>query len=108
MPDAVLDRLPAGADPGAALDPGGPLDGLGKGFAERALDAGRDHRPAGDGGAGSSRDGHGREGAPTEAGRIGLEVPRGRRATLDPRLSARYRRRFPASTTRSSRCTRAA
>jgi putative transposase len=95
IPDAVLDQLLAGADPKAALDPGGLLDELKKAFAERALNAEMDHHLAGDGGAGNSRDGYGRKGVLTETGRIELEVPRDRRATFDPQLIAKYQRRFP-------------
>src|ERR671932_2035093 len=95
IPDAILDQLLAGADPKAALDPGGLLDGLKKAFAERALNAEMDHHLAGDGGAGNSRNGYGRKGVLTETGRIELEVPRDRRATFDPQLIAKYQRRFP-------------
>src|SRR5918912_351932 len=95
IPDALLDQLLAGADPKAALDPGGLLDELKKAFAERALNAEMDHHLAGDGGAGNSRNGYGRKGVLTETGRIELEVPRARRATFDPLLIAKCRRRFP-------------
>jgi transposase-like protein len=45
----------------------------------------------------------------TDSGQIELEVPRDRQARFDPQLIAKYQRRFPrGSTTRSSRCTRAA
>src|ERR671926_990879 len=95
IPDAVLDQLLAGADPKAALDPGGLLDELKKAFAERALNAEMDHHLAGDGGTGNSRNGYGRKGVLTETGRIELEVPRDRRASFDPQLIAKYQRRFP-------------
>src|SRR5919202_1508348 len=95
IPDAVLDQLLAGADPKAALDPGGLLDGLKKAFAERALNAEMDHHLAGDGGTGNSRNGYGRKGVITDTGRIELEVPRDRRASFDPQLIAKYQRRFP-------------
>src|SRR5690242_7150587 len=58
IPDALLDQLLAGADPKAAFDPGGLLDGLKKAFAERALNAEMDHHLAGEGGAGNSRNGY--------------------------------------------------
>src|SRR5918912_365697 len=95
IPDAVLDQLLAGADPKAALDPGGLLDELKKAFAERALNAEMDHHLAGDGGAGTSRNGYGRKTVATDTGRIELEVPRDRRASFDPQLIAKYQRRFP-------------
>jgi putative transposase len=95
IPDAVLDQLLAGADPKAALDPGGLLDELKKTLAERALNAEMDHHLAGDGGTGNSRNGYGRKGVLTDTGRIELEVPRDRRASFDPQLIAKYQRRFP-------------
>jgi putative transposase len=95
IPDAVLDQLLAGADPKAAFDPGGLLDGLKKAFAERALSAEMDHHLAGDGGAGNSRNGYGRKSVITDTGQIELEVPRDRRASFDPQLIAKYQRRFP-------------
>jgi putative transposase len=95
IPDVLLDQLLAGADPKAALDPGGPLDGLKKALAERALNAGMDHHLAGEGGAGNSRNGYGGKAVLTDTGRIELEVPRDRRSSLDPQLIAKYQRRFP-------------
>ncbi len=95
IPDAVLDQLLAGADPKAAFDPGGLLDGLKKALAERALNAEMDHHLAGDGGADNSRNGYGRKTVLTETGKVELEVPRDRRATFDPQLIAKYQRRFP-------------
>src|SRR3954464_1231428 len=92
IPDAVLDQLLAGADPKAAFDPGGLLDGLKKAFAERALNAEMDHHLAG---AGNSRNGYGRKSVITDTGQIELEVPRDRRASFDPQLIAKYQRRFP-------------
>jgi putative transposase len=95
IPDAVLDQLLAGADPKAAFDPGGLLDGLKKAFAERALNAEMDHPLAGDGGADNSRNGYGKKTVLTETGKVELEVPRDRRASFDPQLIAKYQRRFP-------------
>jgi putative transposase len=95
IPDAVLDQLLAGADPKAAFDPGGLLDGLKKALAERALNAEMDHHLAGDGGTDNSRNGYGKKTVLTETGKVELEVPRDRRATFDPQLIAKYQRRFP-------------
>src|SRR5919202_4896537 len=95
IPDAVLDQLLAGADPKAALDPGGLLDELRKAFAERALNAEMDHHLAGDGGTGNSRNGYGRKNVLTDTGQIELEVPRDRQSSFDPQLIAKYQRRFP-------------
>ena len=95
IPDAVLDQLLAGADPKAALDPGGLLDELKKTLAERALNAEMDHHLAGDGGAGNSRDGYGRKTLLTDDGKLPISIPRDRLATFDPQLIAKYQRRFP-------------
>jgi putative transposase len=97
IPDVLLDQLLAGADPKAALDPGGLLDGLKKALAERALNAEMDHHLAGDGNgdAANSRNGYGKKTVLTDTGRIELEVPRDRRSTFDPLLIAKYQRRFP-------------
>jgi putative transposase len=46
IPDAILDRLLAGADPKTAFDPNGLLDELKKALAERALNAQMDHHLA--------------------------------------------------------------
>jgi putative transposase len=94
IPDALVDQLLAGADPKAAFDPGGLLDGLKKALAERALNAEMDHHLTGGDGA-NSRNGYGRKTVLTDTGRIELEVPRDRRATFDPLLIAKYQRRFP-------------
>jgi len=95
IPDAILDRLLAGADPKTAFDPNGLLDELKKALAERALNAGRDHPLAGENGTGNGRNGHGRKTVLTDTSRIGIEVPRDRQSSFDPRLIAKYQRRFP-------------
>jgi putative transposase len=94
IPDALVDQLLAGADPKAAFDPGGLLDGLKKALAERALNAEMDHHLTGGDGA-NSRNGYGKKTVLTDTGRIELEVPRDRRSTFDPLLIAKYQRRFP-------------
>jgi putative transposase len=95
IPDTILDQLLAGADPKTAFDPDGLLDGLKKALAERALNAEMDHHLTGDGGAGNSRNGYGRKSVLTETSKIELEVPRDRQSSFDPRLIAKYQRRFP-------------
>jgi len=94
IPDAVLDRLLAGADPKTAFDPNGLLDELKKALAERALNAEMDHHLANEE-AGNSRNGYGKKTVTTDTGRIELEIPRDRQATFDPQLIAKYQRRFP-------------
>src|SRR4051794_41664915 len=95
IPDALLEQLLAGADPKAALDPGGLLDGLKKALAERALNAEMDHHLAGDGGAGNSRNGYGGETGLTDTRRVDLEGPPGRPAALDPPPIAQDQRPLP-------------
>ena len=103
IPDAILDQLLAGADPKTVFDPHGLLDGRKKALAERVLNAEMDHHLTGDGGTGNSRNGYGWKSVIPDTGQIALEVPRDRQASFDPQLSTSAA--FPASTTRSSRCT---
>ena len=93
IPDVVLDQLLAGADPRAALEPNGLLDGLKKALAERVLNAEMDHHLAGE--PGNSRNGYGAKTVLTDTGRMDLAIPRDRQATFDPQLIAKYQRRFP-------------
>jgi putative transposase len=95
IPDAILDQLLSGTAASAAFDQGGLLDQLKKALAERALNAEMDHHLAGEGGAGNSPNGYGRKSVVTDTGRMALEVPRDRQASLDPLLIAKYQRRFP-------------
>src|SRR3569832_854898 len=94
IPDAVLDQLLAGADPRTALEPNGLLDDLKKALAERVLNAVMDHHLASEE-PGNRRNGYGKKTVITDTGRIELEVPRDRRASFDPQLIAKYKRRFP-------------
>lgn len=88
IPDAILDRLLAGADPKTAFEADGLLDELKRALAERELNAEMDHHLAGED-AGNTRNGYGRNAVTTETGRIKLAIPRDRRATFDPQLIAR-------------------
>src|SRR3712207_6490710 len=95
--DEVLDQLLGGSDPRAALADGGLLDGLKKALAERALNAELDHHLEGgepDGRA-NARNGYGGKSVLTGTGKLDLQVPRDRLSTFDPRLIAKYQRRFP-------------
>ena len=93
IPDVVLDQLLAGADPRAAFDPNGLLDGLKKALAERILNAEMDHHLAGE--PGNSRNGYGAKTVLTDTGRMDLSIPRDRQGSFDPQLIAKYQRRFP-------------
>ena len=108
IPDAILDQLLAGADPKTAFDPNGLLDELKKALADRALNAEMDHHLVGEAAVGNSRNAMaGRRSRPTAASSSWRCRETGSRAltrSLSPSTSAG----FPASMTRSSRCTRAA
>ena len=94
--DALLDQLLAGGDAKAAFEKDGLLDELKKALAERILNAEMDHHlGAGEDGGGNSRNGYGRKTVLTETGKMVLDIPRDRLSSFDPRLIAKYQRRFP-------------
>lgn len=95
IPADLLDQLLAGTDAATALDQGGLLDTLKKALAERALNAEMDYHLGGDEQAGNSRNGYGRKTVMADTGKIDIDVPRGRQASFDPQLIAKYQRRFP-------------
>lgn len=97
IPDAVLDQLLAGGDAKDAFGRDGLLDALKKALAERALNAEMDHHLAAgepDGSA-NSRNGFGAKTVLTDTGPLELQIPRDRLASFDPKLIAKYQRRFP-------------
>ncbi len=94
--DALLDQLLAGGDAKAAFEKDGLLDELKKALAERILNAEMDHHlGAGEDGGGNSRNGYGRKTVLTKRGKMVLDIPRDRLSSFDPRLIAKYQRRFP-------------
>lgn len=97
IPDEVLDRLLAGADPREALTDGGLFDSLKKALAERVLNAELDHHldtgePDGEA---NGRNGYSSKTVLTGTGKLDLKIPRDRLASFDPQLIAKYQRRFP-------------
>lgn len=97
IPDSVLDQLLAGGDAKDAFGRDGLLDALKKALAERALNAEMDHHLAAgepDGSA-NSRNGFGAKTVLTDTGKLELDIPRDRLARFDPKLIAKYQRRFP-------------
>jgi putative transposase len=97
IPDAVLDQLLAGGEAKDAFGRDGLLDALKKALAERALNAEMDHHLAAgepDGSA-NSRNGFGAKTVLTDSGKLELDIPRDRLARFDPKLIAKYQRRFP-------------
>jgi len=97
IPDAVLDQLLAGGEAKDAFGRDGLLDALKKALAERALNAEMDHHLGASepDGRANSRNGFGAKTVLTDSGSIDLEIPRDRLATFDPKLIAKYQRRFP-------------
>ena len=96
IPDHLLDQLLAGADAQSAFAKDGLLDELKKALAERALNAEMDHHLDQENSAGNSRNGYGRKTVLTDTGKIDLEIPRDRLATVI--TQALYERRFHALT----------
>ena len=95
IPDAMLDELLGGADPSTAFSPGGLLDHLKKALAERTLNAEMDHHLGQESEAGNAQNGYGRKTVTTESGKLDLAILRDRKASFDPKLIAKYQRRFP-------------
>lgn len=95
IPHELLDQLLAGSDASSAFDRGGLFDSLKKALTERALNAEMDHHLNDDAEAGNNRNGYGHKTVITDAGKIGIDVPRDRTGSFDPQLIAKYQRRFP-------------
>src|SRR5580698_5010438 len=106
----TLDGLLAGHDPQAVFATDGLFDALKKALAERVLNAEIDDRLDGEAAAGkrNSRNGYSKKRALTETSKHDLRIARDREGTFDPKLIARYQRRFPGFERRSCRCMRAA
>jgi putative transposase len=97
-------------DPKAVFSKDGLFNELKKALAERVLNAELDDHLDNEGAEGSRnrRNGYSKKTVLTETAKIDIRIPRDREGAFDPKLIQRYQRRFPASTTRSCRCTRAA
>lgn len=93
----VLDQLLAGRDPQELFAKDGLLDELKKALSERMLPAELDDHLENEGAAGSTnrRNGSSRKTMLTGTSKVTLDVPRDRAGTFDPKLIARYQRRFP-------------
>lgn len=93
----VLDQLLAGRDPGELFARDGLLDELKKALSERMLSAELDdHLDAESAeGAMNRRNGSSRKTMLTGTSKVTLDVPRDRAGTFDPKLIAKYQRRFP-------------
>jgi putative transposase len=93
----VLDQLLAGRDPQELFAKDGLLDELKKALSERMLSAELDDHLESEGaeGALNRRNGSSRKTMLTGTSRVTLDVPRDRAGTFDPKLIAKYQRRFP-------------
>lgn len=93
----ILDQLLAGRDPKDVFAKDGLLDDLKKALAERALNAELDDHLEGEAAAGkpNRRNGFSKKTVLTETSKLDLRIPRDREGSFDPKLIARYQRRFP-------------
>jgi putative transposase len=93
----VLDQLLAGRDPQELFAKDGLLDELKKALSERMLAAELDDHLDYEGaeGAINRRNGSSRKTMLTGTLKVTLDVPRDRAGTFDPKLIAKYQRRFP-------------
>ncbi|MES0003510.1 IS256 family transposase, partial [Mesorhizobium sp. M0051] len=93
----LLDRLLAGRDPQELFSKDGLLDDLKKALSERILNAELDDHLEEEQGEGSAnrRNGHSKKTVLTGTSKLELSIPRDRAGSFDPKLIAKYQRRFP-------------
>ena len=93
----LLDQLLAGRHPKDVFNKDGLVDELKKALSERILNAEIDEHLDGDGGEakGNHRNGYSKKSVLTGTSKMTLSVPRDRAGTFDPKLIAKYQRRFP-------------
>ena len=93
----TLDQLLSGRDPKEVFSKDGLFDELKKALAERVLNAELDDHLEGEtsAGKGNHRNGYSKKRVLTKTSRIDIKVSRDREGTFDPKLIARYQRRFP-------------
>ncbi len=101
LPDELIDELLAGARTEEQLvGPGGVLAGLTKRLLERAMEVeltdhlGYEHGQAPPGGTGNTRNGSTPKTLATEHGPVGIETPRDREGTFEPKIVRKRQRRF--------------
>ena len=93
-----MDPLLAGRDPPEVFGKDGLLDDLKKALSERILNAELDEHlecERDEDGSGNRRNGSSRETVLTGTSKMTLSIPRDRAGTFDPKLIAKYQRRFP-------------
>jgi putative transposase len=93
----TLDQLLVGRDPKEVFSKDGLFDELKKALAERILNAELDDHLGGEPADGkpNHRNGYSKKSVLTESSKLDIRVPRDREGTFDPKLIARYQRRFP-------------
>jgi putative transposase len=94
----LLDQLLSGRDPNEVFARGGLVDDLKKALSERILNAELDEHLDDDreaGGPANRRNGASRKSVLTGTSKMTLSIPRDRAGTFDPKLIAKYQRRFP-------------
>ena len=93
----LLDQLLAGRDPKDVFNKDGLVDELKKALSERILNTELEEHLDADGVEGKSnhRNGYSKKSVLTGSSKMTLSVPRDRAGTFDPKLIAKYQRRFP-------------
>src|SRR5277367_4137096 len=93
----LLDQLLAGRDPKDVFNKDGLVDELKRALSERILNTELDEHLDADIVAGKSnhRNGYSKKSVLTGTSKMTLSIPRDRAGTFDPKLIAKYQRRFP-------------
>jgi putative transposase len=93
----LLDKLLAGRDPKELFGKDGLVDELKKALSERILNAEIDEHLTDESAEGKEnhRNGYSKKSVLTGTSKVTLAVPRDRAGTFDPKLIAKYQRRFP-------------
>jgi len=93
----LLDQLLAGRDPKDVFNKDGLVDELKKALSERILNTEIDEHLDAEGieGKPNHRNGYSKKSVLTGSAKMTLSVPRDRAGTFDPKLIAKYQRRFP-------------
>src|SRR5580698_4496957 len=93
----LLDQLLAGRDARGLFDSGGLFDELKKALSERILSAELDDHLAQEEAVerGNRRNGTSKKTVLSGTSQVTLDIPRDRAGTFDPKLIAKYQRRFP-------------
>jgi putative transposase len=93
----LLDQLLAGRDPSEVFSKDGLFEDLKKALSERILNAELEEHLSDERADGNAnrRNGHSQKSVLTGTSKMTLSIPRDRAGTFDPKLIAKYQRRFP-------------